>query len=74
MTMMKAITITEFGGPEVLTVSDLPRPVPRAGEILIRVRAFGTNRVETFVRAGAFGPLDFPRVLGIEAVGEIADG
>jgi NADPH:quinone reductase len=38
---MKAIVISEPGGPEVLTITELPDPVPAPGEILIRVNAFG---------------------------------
>ena len=44
---MKAIVITAYGGPDVLSVTELPDPVPAAGEVLIRVRAFGLNHAET---------------------------
>jgi NADPH:quinone reductase len=39
----------------VLTVTDLPDPVPAEGEVLIRVRAFGLNHAETYMRSGAWG-------------------
>lgn len=47
---MKAIVITAHGGPEVLAVTELPDPVPAAGEILIRIQAFGLNHAETYMR------------------------
>jgi NADPH:quinone reductase len=67
---MKAIVITEPGGPEVLTVTELPDPVPAAGEVLIRVRAFGLNHAETYMRNGSFG--DVAQVPGIECAGTVA--
>ena len=50
---MKAIIISSYGGPEVLTVTELPDPVPVAGEVLIAVRAFGLNHAEAYMRSGA---------------------
>lgn len=70
---MKAVAISRFGGQETLELLDLPRPEPAPGEVLIRVRAFGVNKFESFVRSGALGPVAFPRIMGIEAVGEIAE-
>jgi NADPH:quinone reductase len=52
---MKAIVITAHGGPEVLAVTELPDPEPDADEVLIRVRAFGLNHAETYMRSGAWG-------------------
>ncbi|KAF2033132.1 GroES-like protein [Setomelanomma holmii] len=66
---MKAIVIREAGGPEVLQVEDLPIPTPNAGQVLIRIKAFGLNRSELFTRQGHSPSVKFPRVLGIEAVG-----
>ena len=70
--MMKAAVIRAAGGPEVLKLESLPVPAPRPGEVLIRVRAFGLNRSELFTRQGHSPGVQFPRVLGIEAVGEVA--
>jgi NADPH:quinone reductase-like Zn-dependent oxidoreductase len=72
MTMMKAAVIYEAGGPEVLKLEDRPIPAPRPGEILIRVKAFGLNRSELFTRQGHSPGVKFPRILGIEAVGLVA--
>ena len=49
---MKAIGLTEFGGPEVLHVVDLPEPRPGPGEVLIRVHAVAVNPTDITFRAG----------------------
>jgi NADPH:quinone reductase len=66
---MRAMVIREFGGPEQLVLRELAEPVPADGEVLIRVRAFGVNRAETYFRRGSWG--DVARVSGIECVGEV---
>lgn len=71
MGSMKAVLIREAGGPDVLRLETLPIPEPRPGRVLIRVRAFGLNRSELFTRQGHSPNVQFPRVLGIEAVGEV---
>lgn len=73
MTTMKAVVIHEGGSPEVLKLEERPVPQPRPGWVLIRVRAFGLNRSELFTRLGYSESVAFPRILGIEAVGEVAD-
>lgn len=70
---MKAVVIREAGGPEQLKVEDLPVPVPKPGQVLIRVRAFGLNRSEMFTRQGKSPNVKFPRVLGIEATGTVEE-
>src|SRR5258707_5526237 len=67
---VKAIVITAPGGPEVLAVTELPDPVPAAGEILIRVRAFGLNHADAYMRSGAWGQV--AQVPGIECAGTLA--
>lgn len=71
MATMKAVVMREPGGPEVLRVEQLPVPVPKAGEVLIRVKAFGLNRSELFTRQGHSPGVKLPRVLGIEATGVV---
>ena len=66
---MKAIVISSFGGPEVLTVTELPDPVPAAGEVLIAVKAFGLNHAEAYMRSGNFG--EAAEVTGIECAGTV---
>ncbi len=73
MTIMKAVVVHESGGPEVLKVEERPVPDVKPGWILVRVRAFGLNRSELFTRQGHSPNVQFPRILGIEAVGEVAD-
>jgi NADPH:quinone reductase-like Zn-dependent oxidoreductase len=71
MTTMKAAVIHDAGGPEVLRLESRPIPVPKRGEVLIRVKAFGLNRSELFTRQGLSPNVKFPRILGIEAVGQV---
>jgi NADPH2:quinone reductase len=66
---MQAIVITRYGGPEVLAITELPDPVPAAGEVLIRVRAFGLNHAEAYMRSGSWG--DVAQVPGIECAGTV---
>lgn len=70
---MRAAVIYEAGGPEVLKVESRPIPTPRSGQVLIRVKAFGLNRSELFTRQGQSPGVAFPRILGIEAVGIVAE-
>lgn len=64
---MRAIVIDEHGGPEVLRVSELPDPEAGEDEVLIRVKAFGLNHADTYMRSGVWR-FGIP-VLGIEAAG-----
>ena len=66
---MKAIVISSYGGPEVLTVTELPDPVPAADEVLIAVKAFGLNHAEAYMRSGAMG--EVAQVTGIECAGTV---
>lgn len=66
---MKAIVISVHGGPEVLTLTELPDPVPTDGEVLIRVKAFGLNHAEAYMRGGAWG--EVAAVPGIECAGVV---
>src|ERR1700741_4606897 len=71
MTTMKAAVIHDAGGPDVLRLESRPIPIPKQGEVLIRVKAFGLNRSELFTRQGLSPNVKFPRILGIEAVGQV---
>ena len=70
---MKAWIIREPGGPEQFSLEDIEIPKARNGWTLIRIRAFGLNRSEWFTRNGDSPTVKFPRILGIECVGEIVD-
>ena len=49
---MKAVAIQRFGSPEGLTVTDLPDPVPAAGQVLIATGAIGVGGVDAVIRRG----------------------
>src|SRR5579859_199892 len=66
---MKAIIISSYGGPEVLTVTELHDPAPAPDEVLIAVKAFGLNHAEAYMRSGNFG--DVAKVTGIECAGTV---
>jgi len=70
---MKAIVITEPGGPEVLAHSDVPAPVPGPGEVLIDVVAAGLNRADVLQRQGNYPvPPGAPEYPGLEVSGRVA--
>ncbi|HEY0758157.1 MAG TPA: quinone oxidoreductase [Acidisarcina sp.] len=67
---MKAIQITETGGPEVLCLRELPIPEPGPGTALIRVHASGVNFIDVYYREGRY-KAELPLVLGREGAGTI---
>ena len=71
--MSAAVVATAFGGPEVLSVIDRPTPEPGAGQVLVEVRAAGTNPVDWKLFGGAMGADEstLPRPVGIEAAGVV---
>jgi NADPH:quinone reductase-like Zn-dependent oxidoreductase len=68
---MRAILVQQGGGPEVMTIRELPDPVPEYGEVLIRVRAAGVNRRDVWTRRGQFGIPAAGLIPGSDAAGEI---
>ncbi|HSH03793.1 MAG TPA: zinc-binding dehydrogenase [Anaerolineae bacterium] len=71
---MKAYVIREPGSVAVLGLEEVPMPVVKPGWVLIKVKAFGLNRAEIMTRQGHSGEaVAWPRVIGIECVGEVAD-
>ncbi len=68
---MKAIVISEAGGPEKLQYTDVPTPQVKPGWSLVQVKGFGINHSEIFTRKGLSPDVQFPRILGIECVGII---
>jgi NADPH:quinone reductase-like Zn-dependent oxidoreductase len=69
---MRAVVLDAPGPPEALQIRELPVPSPRAGWVLIEVKAFGINRSELVTRLGLAEGVVFPRVPGIEATGVVA--
>lgn len=67
---MRAVQISQFGGPEVLRVVELERPRPGPGEVLVRVRRAGLNFADTHARTGSYvAQPDLPLVPGMEVAG-----
>src|SRR5499433_2133880 len=64
---MRAILRTEFGGPEVLVIREIPEPEPKEGHAVIEVKAFGLNHAELHMRQGKWA--EIADVSGIECVG-----
>lgn len=72
---MKAITIEEFGNPDVLKLSDVPDPLVRPADLLVRVYAAGVNRADLTHRTGGYGRPDFgdSPIIGLEIAGEVIE-
>ena len=72
---MKAIEISQPGGPEVLTLVERPKPELKPGQVLIKVKAAGINRPDVFQRQGSYPPpSDASDLPGLEVAGEIVEG
>lgn len=72
---MKAIEISEAGGPEVLKLSERNKPTPAVGEVLVEVSAAGVNRPDLLQRAGLYrAPADASDLPGLEIAGRIVAG
>jgi len=67
---MKAILVHKHGGPEVLTLEDIPAPAPQAGEARIKIEATGVNFIDIYHRTGLY-PLKTPFMLGMEGAGVV---
>ncbi|MFD9140705.1 zinc-binding dehydrogenase [[Kitasatospora] papulosa] len=81
---MRAVRIAEHGGPEVLRPAEVAVPVPRTGEVLVRVAAVALNNTDLWTREGAYGrpgapealsgwrgPIGFPRIQGADVAGRV---
>ncbi|MEE2881193.1 MAG: quinone oxidoreductase [Chloroflexota bacterium] len=67
---MKAVQITEFGGPEVMKYQDLPDLSPNEGQALVQIEAVGVNYTDTYSRSGV-NPTTLPWVVGVEGAGVV---
>jgi NADPH:quinone reductase-like Zn-dependent oxidoreductase len=71
---MKAARIHRHGGPEVLSIDEIPRPRPGPGQVLVRMIGVSVNHLDLWVRRGMPGfTVGFPRILGCDGTGEIAE-
>lgn len=69
---MRAWVARRYGGPQVLTLQDLPNPSPGPGEALVRVRAIGLNFADCMARAGVYPRTPPPPFIpGMEVAGEV---
>ena len=68
---MKAVKIYQAGGAEQLIYQDVPTPDIKEGWSLVKIKGFGINHSEIFTREGKSPSVQFPRILGIECVGEV---
>jgi NADPH2:quinone reductase len=68
---MRAIQMTQTGGPEVMALRDLPTPAPGPGQALVRIEACGVNFIDVYQREGRY-PVQLPFFPGQEAAGTIA--
>ena len=69
---MKAIQVQKTGGPEVLTLVDIPVPKPKANEALVKIAASGVNFIDVYFREGRY-PAALPFTDGQEASGTVTD-
>jgi NADPH2:quinone reductase len=71
---MRAVEISQPGGPEVLRLADLPKPTPKPNEILVKVAAAGVNRPDVLQRMGHYPvPPDASPLPGLEIAGEVVE-
>lgn len=69
---MQAIQVTEVGGPEVLTLTELPVPTPKPNEAVVQIKASGVNFIDVYFREGRY-PAPLPFVDGQEAAGVVTE-
>jgi NADPH:quinone reductase-like Zn-dependent oxidoreductase len=73
---MKAVVLHEYGGPDKLKYEDVPDPVAREGQVLVRVAATSVNPIDYKMRSGAvkdFFPLELPAILGRDVSGIVRE-
>ena len=71
---MQAVRIHDYGGPDVLSLEEAPRPQPEKGQVLMRVLAAGVNPADSGYRSGAYSQfmaLQFPWIPGLEGAGTV---
>ena len=69
---MKAIQVQKTGGPDVLTLADLPVPKPKANEAVVKIAAIGVNFIDVYFREGRY-PAPLPFIDGQEAAGTVTE-
>src|SRR5689334_24940113 len=69
---MRAIQVQKTGGPEALTLVDLPVPKPKPNEAVVKIAAIGINFIDVYFREGRY-PSPLPFVDGQEAAGTVSE-
>src|ERR1700680_3606152 len=69
---VRAIVLEKFGGLDSLVYKDIPEPEPKAGHVVIQIKAFGINHAEMHMRRGEWA--EAAEVIGIECVGLVCQG
>ena len=69
---MQAIQVSRVGGPEVLTLTDVPVPSPKPNEALVQIKAAGVNFIDVYFREGRY-PAELPFINGQEAAGVVVE-
>ncbi len=78
---MRAVLLTRFGGPDVLELHEVAAPGPGPGEVVVDIAAVSINNTDVWTRSGAYGAhepagwlgaINFPRVLGADVCGHVA--
>ncbi len=70
---MKAAFIENTGPPDVIRYGDLPQPVPKEGEVLVKISAVAVNPVDTYIRSGMVAmPIPKPFIIGCDLAGTVA--
>lgn len=69
---MKAVQISDFGGPEAMQYREVADPAPGAGEAVVRIQAAGVNYTDVYSRAGINPGPPLPRTIGVEGAGVVA--
>ena len=69
---MKAIQIQKFGGPEVLTLAELPVPKPKPDQAVVKLAAIGINYIDVYFREGRY-PSALPFISGQEGAGTVTE-
>ena len=68
---MKAIRVSEFGGPDVLRLEEIADLVPGPGQVRVRIKAVGVNPVDVYIHSGSYGQRPLPYTPGSDAAGTI---
>src|ERR1041385_6783823 len=69
---MKAIQVSQTGGPEALVPVDVPTPKPKPNEALVQIKAAGVNFIDVYFREGRY-PTPLPFIDGKEAAGVVTE-